>query len=185
MPLALPVPASPNRLEPRFSPPSNFLQCTSPRCYFPSDIDHEDAHGAAAQTELGATASQRQDISRRTRIVFVVGIFNQWTSAEDLPSKEAESIACRTADGEFQKLLKLNHQEMHDKYKCELSFFSSLQDQTNDWKLSDKDQKGLQPVLGDSSFFLIRFTNLSRKSDMLEIFISEDGTKVLWKRRKA
>ena len=98
------------------------------------------------------------------------------------PSKSAESESIKTAHTEAEKMTGLSYEGVHRKHHCEVFFYSSLEDRNDFGKLKEFDRTELRHHLGDSSFFLHRFTPKDPKKPGFEIFVSGDGTKILWKR---
>jgi hypothetical protein len=105
-------------------------------------------------------------------------------SAAEAPSKSAKSKSLKTAHAEAEKITKLSYEGVYRVYRCELFFYGSLADRHNFGGLEKADRAELQPRLDSSSFFLHRFTPKDEKKSGFEIFVSENGTKILWKRHR-
>jgi hypothetical protein len=101
------------------------------------------------------------------------------------PTKMAEIESIQTAHTVTEKITGLSYEGVYGAYHCEVFFYSSLRDRSNFAKLEKVDLTELQPKLGDSSFFLHRFTPKDPKKAGFEIFVSKEGTKILWKRDRS
>lgn len=104
--------------------------------------------------------------------------------ASPAPSKEAAADSIRTAHDAMVRISGLSERQQYDQFVCEFWFYESLSDKSNFGKLTDDDRKELRKIVGKQSFFLHRFTPKAEGGTVYEIFITEDGAKVLGSRLK-
>ena len=97
-------------------------------------------------------------------------------------SSPAEAASIEIAQNAASKATKLKVHELVDQFDYKIFFYNSLNDEGNYAKLSENDRRNLRSRVGNGPFFLHRFSDKGGNNEVLDVFVSGDGKRVLHQR---
>ncbi len=100
------------------------------------------------------------------------------------PSKQAESDSLEVAHRELKRMTGLDTKAQYERFECEFWFYGSVDDPTNFARLKEEEKKELKKIVGSRPFFLHRYTPKKKGSEVLEVFIGDDGKTVIGAQKK-
>ena len=104
--------------------------------------------------------------------------------ANAAPSKEAESDSLIVAHRELQRITGLDMKAQYDYFTCELWFYESIDDAANLGRLKDQEKEEMKRLVGNLPFFLHRYTSKTKRSEVFEVVIGNDGKTVISIKKK-